>query len=271
MNPANVKTPPSFPLQHWWLPLIVAVITAPLWLGLNEPSVFYFLNQRLVVLPDIIWSLFCLLGTGWCVFALTAPLLLKAPRIFLSWLCAAPFAGVLTRMGKMWAENSRPLDVLPPDTIHVIGEPLYIAAMPSGHTLTAFAAVTAIYFALAPQRRRRFLWLFLLAFGVALARVAVGAHWPADVSVGAALGIASGLLGSHIANKLKPGVLQPQSWLMRGVALFGLYSAYVLVTDKMGFSQNMPYQYLLAAFLGANLMHFAVETIRRRRSSHSGI
>lgn len=258
------STPPAFiRRQHWLLPPLLILLTAPLWLGWFEPDLFYFLNRQLAVLPDMVWALFSLLGTGWAVYALTAPALLRAPRILLSWLCAAPLAGLLTRLGKMWAESPRPLEVLAPHTVHVIGEPLFIAAMPSGHTITGFAAATAIYFSLAPGRRQRHLWLFAVALGVGLSRIAVGAHWPADVAVGAALGILSGLSGAWLCGRIKPSLLQPQSWLVRAAALFGVYCLYVLLTDKMGFVQNLPYQYALAVLLLLSLVAFAVRTCRR--------
>jgi len=262
MTPDSLHPPPRIARWHWALPFIVLAVTAPLWLGLFEPAVFFFLNRRLMVLPDIVWSLFSLLGTGWAVYALTAPALWRAPHIIVSWLCAAPLAGVLTRLGKMMADNPRPLEVVGEQGIHVIGEPLFIAAMPSGHALTAFAAATAIYFSLVPERRLKFLWLFALAFGVGLSRVAVGAHWPADVAVGAALGIFSGLSGAWLCGFIKAQHLQSQSWLMRGLAVFGLYCLYVLANDEMGFSINKPYQYVLAAFLGACLLVFAKHSLQ---------
>lgn len=264
MNPTSPS--PFIRRRHWLLPPLVLLLTIPLWLGGFEPDVFYFFNRQLAVLPDIVWSLFSLLGTGWAVFALTAPALLVAPRLVLAWLCAAPLAGLLTRLGKMWAGGPRPLEVLEPHTVHVIGDPLFIAAMPSGHTLTGFAAATAIYFSLVPGRRQRFLGLFLVALGVGLSRVAVGAHWPADVAVGAAVGMFSGLSGAWLCSRIKPSYLQPQSWLVRAAALFGVYCLYVLATDKMGFAQNLPYQYLLAAFLAVNLTLFAVRSVRSARS-----
>jgi membrane-associated phospholipid phosphatase len=268
MAPDPLSTPPRIAPWHWALPFLVAAMTAPLWLGLYEPGVFFFLNRQLMVVPDIVWSLFSLLGTGWAVYALTSPALWRSPRIIVSWLCAAPLAGLLTRMGKMWAFSPRPLEVLGSQGgIHVIGEPLFVAAMPSGHSLTAFAAATAIYFSLAPQGRHRFLWLFGLAFGVGLSRVAVGAHWPADVSVGAALGILSGLTGAWLCSLIKAPYLQPQSWLMRGVGLFGLYCLYVLVSDEMGFAINRPYQYVVAAFLAVCLAVFVFKTLQLRTLS----
>lgn len=248
--------------QHWLLPPLLILLTTPLWLGIFEPTLFYFLNQQLAVLPDIVWALFSLLGTGWAVFALSAPALLRQPRLVLAWLCAAPLAGLLTRVGKSWAFSPRPLEVLPPETVHLIGDPLFVAAMPSGHTMTAFAAVTAIYFSLPSGRRHRHLWLFAVALGVGLSRIAVGAHWPADVAVGAALGVFSGLGGAWLCSRIKPALLQPQSWLVRATAIFGVYCLYVLVTDEMGFEQNLPYQYVLAAFLALMLTLFAVRTVR---------
>lgn len=264
MNPVT-RASPLIARKIWLLPWLVLALTSPVWLGIFEPAVFHVLNRQLAVLPDLVWSLLSLLGTGWAVFALTAPALWLSPRIVLSWLCAAPVAGLLTRLGKTWADNPRPLEVLDPQTIHVIGEPLYVAAMPSGHTMTAFAAATAVYFSLAPERRHRFLWLFGLALGVGLSRVAVGAHWPADVSVGAALGIFSGLLGAYLSGKFKENHLQAGSWLVRAVALIGVYSLYVLVTDEMGFVQNLPYQYALAVFLALNLAAFVVKTLQPPR------
>lgn len=253
---------PALAGRHWFLPLIVLLVTLPLWLGWFEPGLFRALNRALGALPDLVWTLLSLLGTGWAVFAFTSPALWRAPRLLLAWLCAAPLAGVLTRAGKGLFYSPRPLEVLGAEGIHVIGEPLFVAAMPSGHTITAFAAATAIYFTLAPGRRRRHLWLYGVALGVGLSRIAAGAHWPADVAVGAALGMLSGLTGAWLGARLRPQWLRPRSWVVRAAALFGGYCAYVLLTDKMGFAQNLPWQYLLAAFLLANLAWFARRTLQ---------
>lgn len=255
---------PRLSPRHWALPALVLLLTLPLWRPWYEPGLFYALNQSLAVLPDLAWSLLSLLGTGWAVFAFTAPALWRRPRVLLVWLCAAPFAGIFTRAGKSFFYSPRPLEALGPEGIRVIGEPLFVAAMPSGHTITAFAAATAIYFSLNPDHRRRHLWLFALASGVALSRVAVGAHWPADVAVGAALGILSGLCGAWLCSRLPTSWLQPASWPTRAAAVLGIYCAYVLLSDEMGFAQNLPFQYLLAAYLGANLLLYARHCWRRQ-------
>jgi membrane-associated phospholipid phosphatase len=210
---------PSIRPWHWALPLVLAVLTAPLWLSYFEPHVFYFFNQHLQALPDLTWSLFSLLGTGWGILALTSPALWWRPRLVLAWVCAAPLAGVFTRMGKTWANSVRPLEVLDASTVHVIGEPLYVAAMPSGHTLTAFAAAAALYFALPALKRGRHLWLFVLALGVGLSRMGVGAHWPADVAMGAVLGLLCGLSGAWLCDRIPAQHQQVHSWLTRALAV----------------------------------------------------
>src|SRR3990167_2666972 len=139
--PVATSVPP-IQSKHCSIPLLVAVLCAPLWLGMYEPATFYFLNQHLAVVPDQVWALLCFMGTVWCLFALTSPLLLWRPRMVLAWICAAPAAGIFARIGKMLPNNPRPLEVLPLQTVHLIGEPVYLAAMPSGHTLTAFAVAT---------------------------------------------------------------------------------------------------------------------------------
>lgn len=254
---------------HWLIPPLMLLATAPVWLALYEPELFYFLNWHLSVVPAQLWAFLSLMGTGWCIYAFTAPSLWLAPRVIVSWLCAAPVAGALTRVGKGLLDHPRPLEVLDPALVQVIGEPLFVAAMPSGHTITGFAAAAAIYFSLQPETRLKYLWLFVLALGVGLSRIAVGAHWPADVVVGAAIGVFSGLTGAWLCARIKDRHLSISSWWMRGVALFGIYCLYVLLTDEMGFVQNMPEQYLLSAYLLVCLISFLWQSFRPDRKPFS--
>ena len=104
--------------------------------------------------------------------------------------------------------SPRPYLALGAEHLNVVGTPLSAGSMPSGHSAMAFAMLAVLI-----AERRRFeersavggfvtsrlglLLVALLALGIALSRLAVGAHWPADVLVGGGLGLVFGTLAPH--------------------------------------------------------------------------
>jgi membrane-associated PAP2 superfamily phosphatase len=66
----------------------------------------------------------------------------------------------------------------------------------SGHAMTIAATIALAMYMTRHFKHRRPLWVALVVLGVliALSRVVVGAHWPADVLVGSGLGILVALL-----------------------------------------------------------------------------
>ena len=251
-----------FTWRMWLLPVAIFALASPLWLHWFEPAMFIYLNTLCAPVAAPVWTALSLLGNGWGVLGVTAPLLVLAPRLMWAWLCAAPFAIVFARTGKFLLEAPRPAALVDNAHMRIVGETLHNVAMPSGHTLTAFAAAAALFFALPAVRRGRHLWLFALALGVGLSRMAVGAHWPADVAMGAVLGLLSGLCGARLCAQIPARHQQVQSWLTRVLAVLGLYAMLVLLTDPMGFVQNMPVQVVLAGFLGLNIVIFFVKTFK---------
>jgi membrane-associated phospholipid phosphatase len=239
------SNPPPAPSRNaWLLPLLPLCFWALFHFTWPEPGLFYQINRATQLVPDIVWGFFVFLGNGWGVYAMAIPVLLLSPRIFTSGVIGGLFAGILSRILKIWLDLPRPAGVLDPKSFHIVGNPLEHLSLPSGHTLTAFSVATAFYFAVSPAKRRPALLLFIVAMLAGLARVAVGAHWPADVFAGATVGLFSGLVGATITRKLPFSIFNLRSWLTVLFFIFGLVDIYLLNTMQMDFAQNHPFQVL---------------------------
>lgn len=248
---------PSIPTRLWLLPPLLFLFAAPLWLQCFEPGLFVYLNALCAPVAAPLWTGLSLLGNAWGVLAVTSPLLVRAPQLLWAWLCAAPFAILFARLGKGLIESPRPVAVVDHTQVRVVGELLHNVSMPSGHTLTAFAVASAIYFALPVQGRTKHLWLFVLAAGTGLSRIAVGAHWPGDVAVGVSLGLLAGMLGNRLLARMDSKHLQPTNWGLRLVAGLMLATLVTLVVEPQDFDENQPLQYLLAVVVSVSLAVFA--------------
>ena len=233
----------------WGVPVAMFVLAAPLWLQQMEPGLFIRINALCMAWPDTVWAALSLMGNAWGVLALTAPLLVLAPRLMWAWICAVPFAVAFARLGKAFIESPRPAAVVDNAQMHVVGELLHNVSMPSGHTTTAFAVASAIYFALPSATRARHGWLFVLAALTGLSRIAVGAHWPGDVAVGASLGLLAGLLSTKLLVRMDVRHLQPMAWSQRLVGVTLAATVVALSTESLDFDENRPVQYLLATMV----------------------
>jgi membrane-associated phospholipid phosphatase len=249
-------TVPAIPRYLWLLPPLLLVLCAPLWLHWFEPAMFLAINSACAPVAATVWTGLSLLGNAWALLGVTAPLLVLAPRLMWAWLCAAPFAVAFARIPKGLIESPRPAALVDNDQMRIVGETLHNVSWPSGHTTSAFAVAAALYFALPVQGRRRHLWLFVLAAGTGLSRVAVGAHWPGDVAAGMSLGLLAGMLGTRLLARMDAKHLQPTAWSQRLVALLLLASAYFLATEPQDFDENLPLQYGLVVVVAWTLARF---------------
>jgi len=250
--------------RSWWWPLVIFVLSTPLWLQLWEPTLFITINQWCAPVAAEFWTGLSLLGNGWGLLAVTAPLLVFAPRLMVAWLCAAPFAVLFARTGKFLIESPRPAAVVDNAQMRVVGELLHNVSMPSGHTLTAFAIAAGIYFALTVAQRRRHWWLLVLAAGAGLSRIAVGAHWPGDVAVGASLGLLAGLLGHQIWTRLPEQQFAPSAWGPRIAAVLVALSIFHLLTEELDFPENHGVQLVLAVVAGTSLATYLWRLVQSR-------
>lgn len=253
----------------WLLPPVLLLLGAPLWLHRFEPAMFVYINTLCGMVATPVWTGLSMLGNAWGVLAITSPLLVRAPRLMWAWLCAAPFAILFSRGGKALIESPRPAAVVDTTQVRMVGELLHNVSMPSGHTLTAFTVASSIYFVLPKQGRAKHLWLFVLAAGAGLSRIAVGAHWPGDVVVGASLGLLAGMLGNRLMARMHSKHLQPTAWSLRLVAGLLVATLVAMLVETQDFDENRPLQYLLAAVVLGSLLAFARQNwvLMRARSA----
>jgi membrane-associated phospholipid phosphatase len=168
---------------------------------------FIALNLALTAWPGQVWSNLTLLGDATVLIPLLSLLIIWRPQAWAAMLAAAPVALVLSLTVKHLAVVPRPAAVLDRHLFTIIGETLSAHnSFPSGHAVTIFAGVTAVLVTLIlPPRSWRY-WILLIAallvtVTVGLSRIAIGAHWPLDVPVGALFGLIAGLSGAALARR----------------------------------------------------------------------
>ncbi len=158
---------------------------------------FVAVQQVTGALPDTAWSMVTICGTGVIAFALLSPTLAWHPRWYAAGLAAAGIAGLYSNGAKHFFALPRPASVLDAGHVHVVGETLRANTFPSGHSVTAFTLAAILVFA-SRKPVATALWIVPVATLIAISRIAVGAHWPADLAAGAAGGCVSGALGVAI-------------------------------------------------------------------------
>lgn len=244
------------PAWAWFIPLAPLALAIAIYFGDLQTPTFLFVNRYTQLLPDTLWAWLTFLGNGWGIFALCFPLLLLAPRLFSAGLLAAAIGGILGQFIKSFLNFPRPASVLALEDFYRIGEPLLNRAMPSGHTLTAFAVASGIFFASDKDKRSSLWWVFVLAVLVGLSRNALGAHWLTDVLAGCAIGLWSGMLGAILLKYIPDSQLTPNQIWPRLLALCGIGVIYILLTQVLDSELNQSLQYACAALIGITLALF---------------
>jgi membrane-associated phospholipid phosphatase len=182
----------------------------------------YQLDARLFVIinqlageyaPDEVLEATTMFGQGLWMMALISPLLLIAPRVNAAALFATPLLLICTHVPKLLFHWARPSTVLAHHGAHILEAPISMNTFPSGHALVAGMAGTVVILGWGVLRRRPWTHLPVLALItlIALSRVAVGAHWPIDVLVGAALGVLVGYGGNTLAERYYRN--SPRAWV----------------------------------------------------------
>ena len=222
--------------KHWlaWLgwPMLIALL---IWAisPAQQVALFTAINLQARVLPDWFWSALTLFGDTAVLLVGMSPLLLWRRQALVAAIAAIPAGGLMSVSAKRLADAPRPAAVLDMAQFHVIGQTLNLHSFPSGHTITAFAAASAVLAVILPGRHPLRTALLIaailaLAAAVGLSRIAVGAHWPNDVLAGALFGWLAGLSGAWLTRRF-PVLWQSQRLATGLAALLFAIGVWVLL------------------------------------------
>jgi membrane-associated phospholipid phosphatase len=242
------------------LALLLTATLLKLVLGVPEPG-FLSVNQWAQSAPNF-WANLTQLGDTAVVFALLTPVLCRHPRVYFAWLSAVPIGGAMSLILKRSLDWPRPADVLPLDQLHVVGWVLNGRSFPSGHTITAvaLAVMVGLYWqSLSSATRVKPLWVWaalgLLAWGAAVSRMAVGAHWPTDLLAGTGVGLMAAAFAAWVLARWS---WQPGPWAQACASLALLTTSWALM-DR-AWSEQEPGALVLtvaAVTVWVSLVHWA--------------
>ncbi|MBW8759974.1 MAG: phosphatase PAP2 family protein [Burkholderiales bacterium] len=206
-------TPPSPQAVTWdWRVLAAGALAIAAGLALHanaalNEAAFHAVNRFGPDAPAA-WSALSVAGLALSAFIYLTACADEVPERVAQLLWGIVLGGLTASWIKHHLPSPRPFLALGAAHLNVIGTPLSAGSMPSGHSAMAFAMLAVLV-----AERRRFgergavdgvltsnagiALLALLAFGIALSRLAVGAHWPADALLGGGLGLIFGGLAPH--------------------------------------------------------------------------
>jgi len=196
----------------WLVPLVSLIgLIVVQFSGVNR-ELFVQLNGLSRATGTAPWAWLTVLGDTAVALALFGPLALRKPHLLWALALSALVATLFVHGIKPWLQWPRPPAVLPSESITVIGSVLTRKSFPSGHTATAFVAAGLLWMHRFPRGLCSV--ALVLAIGVGLSRIVVGAHWPMDVLAGAALGWGAAWLGSALAQRLPLGRHPRMQWAL---------------------------------------------------------
>lgn len=228
--------------RHWML-----------WVHGSEPAL------------HLTWASLTLLGFGWPVLILGAAHAGRCGVRLSVFLKTALLAMLMAQVPKALWLQPRPAAALDVSQLHIVGEAVvHTSSMPSGHALAVFAMLAAAWMVRVqrglglPRGSVALGWcaVLVLVMAVAWSRVAVGAHWPADVLAGAGAGLWAAA-GARRWERAAPwGRRFEGGGGQRAVCVFLVLAAVAWAWTATGYPQAIWLQWLLA--VGA-----LVEAIRR--------
>ncbi|HEB55281.1 MAG TPA: phosphatase PAP2 family protein [Gammaproteobacteria bacterium] len=218
-----IRTTPLASPWTWAVPLIGLLLFMVISVsGLNQ-TLFLIMNHSLSLKYEATWINVTLFGDAGMVLVLVLPFVGRRPDLIGSGVLAGILAAVVVNAAKEFFLIDRPPTVLAVEQFHQLGNRFGGTSFPSGHTAAIF--VFAGIFALLPFPNRLRIAVLLLAALVGISRIAVGAHWPADVAAGMVVGWGAAFIGVQLAKWLPVEHIGVQ----RGAAMLLIFTVYYLI------------------------------------------
>jgi membrane-associated phospholipid phosphatase len=204
---------------------------------INTTLFLWINNQAQQTLSPALWETLTILGDGLVVITLLLPLYKLHPKVVIAAIASGLISAIWIHLLKASFDLPRPASSLVRENINIIGPLLKHGSFASGHTATLFALLGTLALWLKLTQLKNLLPL-LMVIGIlaALSRIAVGAHWPLDILIGASIGWASAVLGSALTRHLSM-TGQTISWLG---CLLTLCTMYLLLFHQTGYTNAQP-------------------------------
>ncbi|WP_076413976.1 phosphatase PAP2 family protein [Shewanella sp. UCD-KL12] len=197
-------------------------------LTLNQASnyeIFNSINAMSSLIPQWLQAVVNDFGNGITLGAIIVCYLVKRPEMMCRVLFAAVLSLICVPLLKQYFDAPRPPQVL--EYLNIVGEARYKHSFPSGHTATAFLFAGLI--SMFDLRAKVKVTLLILAACVGGSRILIGAHWPADVVMGAIIGLSC----AYVATKFCP--LITLTFRKKLLAYLLLISALIISEMKSGY------------------------------------
>ena len=173
----------------------------------SQKSLFFLLNSTSSGYPNLLFNI-TQLGDALIFFPLLIVFLFYAPKLWEVLLTSSIITLAVSAYLKVYLVVPRPACVFDNYSFVILGKVLTgNTSLPSGHSMTAFMAISLLLFAFMPEKKSyKIVWSFLIltiGFIIAFSRVGVGAHYPFDVIIGIVIGFIATIIGIQVNNNLR--------------------------------------------------------------------
>ncbi|PID46924.1 MAG: hypothetical protein CSB47_01715 [Proteobacteria bacterium] len=210
--------------------LLLAVLLGVCLLNGGDYWLFIQGNRLAQSLPPTFWQILSTLADPLAAPLIVFALFYKQPLFLRALLIGAIMALTVSFGLKYGFGLPRPTDVLAAHEFVKSGPDMQSPSFPSGHTITIFLLMSLISHWFGNMHLT--VSLFVIALGISLSRIAVGAHWPSDILLGALLGWAIGWVAIQINQQISQrlGDTLSEKWLL-SIYFTGLLTGiYALIT-----------------------------------------